>query len=240
MGGEAAASPRRAREPQAVRYTQALRYSWYTARCRRWRLAADVFCVYLPSGHVYSVYIRPVLPYSPGYHTRAQLPRLSRPQLEAAPASSGTGREIIRGVVSKAVLLGQDFLPKKSGRYIYLFGEGTPNGRPATHSTSDIVPTSHSTRGPVQISTPAVGLHRAACAASCFDVLRLLRTQSSAPPTKNPPATMPLMQMPARAPAESPARSSGRGGDDGGAIGVGKGDSGLQGGGGGRCGKNHG
>ena len=146
-GGEAAASPRRAREPQAVRYTQALRYSWYTARCRRWRLAADVFCVYLPSGHVYSVYIRPVLPYSPGYHTRAQLPRLSRPQLEAAPASSGTGREIIRGVVSKAVLLGQDFLPKKSGRYIYLFGEGTPNGRPATHSTSDIVPTSHSTRG---------------------------------------------------------------------------------------------
>ena len=128
-------------------YTQALRHSWYTARCRRWRLAADVFCVYLPSGHVYSVYIRPVLPYSPGYHTRAQLPRLSRPQLEAAPASSGTGREIIRGVVSKAVLLGQDFLPKKSGRYIYLFGEGTPNGRPATHSTSDIVPTSHSTRG---------------------------------------------------------------------------------------------
>ena len=78
-------------------------------------------------------------------HTRN---RQAAPRAPRAASERGNNQGRTALLVSKAVILGQDFLPqKKWSVHIYLFGEGTPNGRPATHSTSDIVPTSHSTRG---------------------------------------------------------------------------------------------
>ena len=104
-GGKAAASPRRAREPQAVRCVhtgstvqlvhRALSQVAVGCRC--------IFCVYLPSGHVYSVYIRPVLPYSPAPSHRGilregwTLPRYRENRRSARPVEAPTCRFAGRG-----------------------------------------------------------------------------------------------------------------------------------------------